>query len=45
MKLTEKEKKELEKFVEENKNSINQNFSAYRKATNEKEQPVKQHKK
>lgn len=38
MKLSDKEKEELEKFVEENKDSINQNFSAYRRAMAEKEQ-------
>lgn len=38
MKLSDKEKEELEKFVAENKDSIDQNFSAYRRAMTEKEQ-------
>lgn len=38
MKLSDKEKEELERFVEENKDSINQNFSAYRRTMAKKEQ-------
>lgn len=38
MKLSDKEKEELEKFLVENNDSINQNFSAYRRAMSEKEQ-------
>lgn len=37
MKLSDKEKDEVRKFVEENKDSIDQNFWAYRKAMAEKE--------
>lgn len=37
MKLSDQEKEELRKFAEENKNSIDQNFWAYRKAMAEKE--------
>lgn len=36
MKMTAKEREELEAFLEENKDAIDQNFSAYRKAMHEK---------
>lgn len=37
MKTTANEREELEAFLEENKDSIDQNFLAYRKAMTEKE--------
>lgn len=37
MKTTANEREELEAFLEENKDSIDQNFSAYRRAMAEKE--------
>lgn len=45
MKLSEKEQKELECFLEENKESIDQDFMAYRKAMAEEETETVQEKK
>lgn len=42
MKLAEKEREELERFLEENKDAIDQNFLKYRKAVEEKNDSVEE---